>query len=405
MLGEKCMFFKLNAYAYLILGESESSIYDLLNGKIHFVPKEISEELWKLDSGKLEFESAFHKDFYEKLISDNLGKIYNTNVNIEKIRIGLPKFIDNIASRKIRIYNLYLQIENKCNLNCSFCYSDSRNYKMTGCRQYKIKSNIDLALYKRAIFEAFGLGCRTLHLLGGEPLLRINIIIDLIEYAETIGYSAIYIYTNGLLITEDIINKIWTSASFVIQLTTENYLETDSQIKEKFASLCRSKLNYFINICVSNKNFADEKIIFNDLNSYNPLGIVKTFIHRDLENNDYRKYVVEELLSNECTTDEYSFQANIDHHPCLNGKIVVFRDGSVGVCPMIPDGAIYSLYESNLHKIITSDYIKAMWNRPISTHSSCEVCSLRLYCSDCIAITRSIDEEHIRAFCRKELKR
>lgn len=398
------MFFKLNTYAYLILGDNGSSIYDLLNGKIHSVPKDVSEELWKLDSGKLELENAIHKSYYEKLIQQNLGRVYETNANVEKIRLGLPKFIDNIASRKFRINNLYLQIENECNLSCSFCYSDNRNFKMTGCRKYRVESDLDLEIYKKAILEAYDLGCRTLHLLGGEPLFNVDIIIDLTKYAKTIGYTSICLYTNGLLVTESIINKLGTSVIFIIQLMTENYSKISREIKSTLHQLTEKKCAYYINICVSKDNFNDDKMILNDINMYKPLGVVKTFVHRDLENDKYKEYVTSEIFNTNCNIDEGQFHANINHHPCLNGKVVVFRDGKVGACPMLYESAELSLYESDLCNIISSNYIKSMWDRPISTHSSCVACSLRLYCPDCIAITREADKQHVRAFCRKQLE-
>lgn len=397
------MYFKLNSYAYLVLGEDGASIYDLRSGVIYSVPKELSKELWNLDSGKIKLESCLDTKFYEKLIRLNLAKTYKANVIIDKIRMGLPKYCDSYTRQKKRIHHLYLQIEDICNLGCSYCFPDKRNYKMTGCRQYNIGGNIDVILYKKAIYEAHALGCKALHLIGGEPFIQSEIIIELAEHAAAMGYSSVFVYTNGLLLTENILELLDPSAQFVIQIATENFTTLSKQLKKRFDLLLKHNKKYYFNICVSNDSYQNDKTIYEYVVTLNPVGIFKTFIYKNLESDGYKKHVSKAIHQDICKINENTFFHNIHHHPCLNGKITIFKDGRTGVCPMMPHLANLSLYELSLSEIVLSEDIESLWNRPISTRSTCEVCSLRFYCHDCIAINRSNDEKHIRAFCRKQL--
>ncbi len=86
--------------------------------------------------------------------------------------------------------NLLIEVTNKCNNKCLFCYND--------CMRRE-KKFIDKDICQKALREAYDLGMREVGFyVVGEPLLDKRLK-DFIKYAKDLGYSYVYITTNGLL--------------------------------------------------------------------------------------------------------------------------------------------------------------------------------------------------------------
>lgn len=86
--------------------------------------------------------------------------------------------------------NMLLEVTNACNHKCIFC----ANRKMS-----RKKRMIDIEFSKRILLEAYELGMREVGFYStGEPLLNTHL--DLfIQAAKNIGYTYVYITTNGAL--------------------------------------------------------------------------------------------------------------------------------------------------------------------------------------------------------------
>lgn len=94
---------------------------------------------------------------------------------------------------------LMLEVTNVCNNKCAFCASlvSKRNRGM-----------IDSELAKRIIKEAYDLGAREICMHSmGEPLLHKNLA-EFVKLAKDLGYEYIYLDTNGILATADVINSV-----------------------------------------------------------------------------------------------------------------------------------------------------------------------------------------------------
>ncbi|MDO4189771.1 MAG: radical SAM protein, partial [Lachnospiraceae bacterium] len=107
------------------------------------------------------------------------------------------KSIDNESFISIPSFpnkNMILEVTNRCNHNCIFCY----HYKMT-TRQCDIDENLAI----RVIHEAYELGMREIGFSkSGEPFLNSNLN-QYINEAHNTGYEYIYLTTNGQLVTKE----------------------------------------------------------------------------------------------------------------------------------------------------------------------------------------------------------
>lgn len=95
--------------------------------------------------------------------------------------------------------SILLEINNTCNLNCIFCANNKMKRK---------RKNISHDLAIKIIKDAFEFGIREIGFyMTGEPLLNDDLS-NYITYAKEIGYSYIYITTNGILADLDKISKL-----------------------------------------------------------------------------------------------------------------------------------------------------------------------------------------------------
>lgn len=94
---------------------------------------------------------------------------------------------------------MLVEIANYCNHRCNFCAFP----KMT-----RPKNFIDPELFKRTAQEAFDLGLREIGLHGGAEPLTNKSLDEHIATCEKIGYTYIYLTTNGTLAKHDRLKKI-----------------------------------------------------------------------------------------------------------------------------------------------------------------------------------------------------
>lgn len=146
----------------------------------------------------------------------------------------------------------------RCNLMCVGCYS----YKYT-------KKDIEYVHLKKLLSEVRNYGVRFITISGGEPLLYK----ELFEMAEEYSDMVFLMYTNGLLIDENVAEKIARSGNIFPAISVEGFeKETDERRGKgvfdsvlKAMELLRSKGVFFgFSVTPTSRNtdiIADDKFI------------------------------------------------------------------------------------------------------------------------------------------------
>ncbi len=149
----------------------------------------------------------------------------------------------------------YLFTEFKCNLDCHYCWAFDN--KVKGMTE-------DVA--KRSIDWLHGTGCRVLAFMGGEPLLRPDLIHRVTDYAAKKGFW-IYLPTNARLLRTDVIDKLADAGMSTFNIAVDSVELRKSlpkalaPIREQFKYLVRKQYDYgysvFFNINICRNNLAD----------------------------------------------------------------------------------------------------------------------------------------------------
>lgn len=152
---------------------------------------------------------------YKKFDSiEKLANIYQLNVEALKKDISILQhygFIDKVNStitvrqKTGRVFDAWIHITNKCNLDCIYCYID------------KSPEDMSLELAHRIIKQIVN-ECRknksnriNLRFAGGEPLCKIDLIKEIVEFCSQEYRDIIFSYniiTNGTLLNEEIVSYL-----------------------------------------------------------------------------------------------------------------------------------------------------------------------------------------------------
>ena len=95
---------------------------------------------------------------------------------------------------------LWLELTNRCNLQCTHCYSESSPY--SGAQDILTEHE-----YKALLSDARTLGCRQVQFIGGEPTLNKSLP-QLISFASHLGYEFIEVFTNLLTLEDALITTL-----------------------------------------------------------------------------------------------------------------------------------------------------------------------------------------------------
>jgi MoaA/NifB/PqqE/SkfB family radical SAM enzyme len=180
------MYYNFNDNVYLVKGNAKSCVYDFNTLKLYSVNKELSDELDKINTAKVQVGS----------LNDSLQSIIEAFIKMGLIVVSptsITKFIEEREYTPTTSKLAWVEITNKCNLKCRHCYNES----YASSEQVMTFEN-----YKLVIDSILKIGIKKLSIIGGEPYFDGNNLRTMLDYA--IGkFNVIEIFTNGTLISDD----------------------------------------------------------------------------------------------------------------------------------------------------------------------------------------------------------
>ncbi len=93
---------------------------------------------------------------------------------------------------------LFIELTSQCNEKCIHCYADSAPER---------SDFLSLEEVQQVLTEARHLGQANVQFTGGDPLIHRHLV-DLLAYAHDLNFASIEIYTNGLLLSQAMLDKI-----------------------------------------------------------------------------------------------------------------------------------------------------------------------------------------------------
>ncbi|MBW1711917.1 MAG: radical SAM protein [Deltaproteobacteria bacterium] len=185
---------------------------------------------------------------------------YKSLNGVRAVRRWIVPYVNSrLRPNEFRPVLCYLYTDWKCNIDCHYCFQ--YNNHLPGMTLDIAKSSID---WLKSI------GCRVLPLMGGEPLIRKDFILEVIRYAADKGFF-VYLPTNGLLMDKAFIDEMGRCRVAAVNLAVDCVARKKGlpkaleRIEDQFQYLVerQSKYGYllFFNINICRNNLEDVKLL------------------------------------------------------------------------------------------------------------------------------------------------
>jgi MoaA/NifB/PqqE/SkfB family radical SAM enzyme len=266
---------------------------------------------------------------------------------------------------------MIFSITNRCNLRCKGCYHQAlRDISRPEMSEEKLRS---------VIREARDLGISFVVLAGGEPLVRR----DILKITQDFPDIIFLMFTNGLLITDELVTQLKTQKNLVPLVSLEGYEEDTNErrgsgvyerIKGIIEKIKKQDVFFGTSLTVTRNNFetiTDEKFIGNLTN----LGCkLLLFAEYTPVKPDTEDWVITDNQREKLNEIMNSFRAKYsalfvsvpgdekDFGGCLSagrGFIHISAEGDVEPCPFAPYSDT-NIRDKSLKEALQSNLLKAI---------------------------------------------
>lgn len=174
-------------------------------------------------------------------------------------RWAIPYLNSRIHGSEFRPVLCYLFTEWQCNIDCHYCFQYNNN-----------QPGMDLETAKSAVDWLKSIGCRVIPLMGGEPLMRKDFVVEIVRYGAENGFF-MYLPTNGYLIDKAFVDEIGSAGVAAINLAVDSVAPRRGlpkallSIEPQFRYLVERQKKYgyllFFNINICRTNIKDIKLL------------------------------------------------------------------------------------------------------------------------------------------------
>jgi MoaA/NifB/PqqE/SkfB family radical SAM enzyme len=172
---------------------------------------------------------------------------------------AIPYLRSRIYCNQLRPVLCYLYTEWKCNIDCHYCHQFDNS-----------KEGMSFQTARSSMDWLKTLGCRVIGLMGGEPLLRKDFLLDVIRYGNENGFF-VYLPTNGYLLDKAFIDEMGQAGVAAVNLAVDCIAPRKGlpkallAIEPQFRYLTERQKKYgyllFFNINICRTNIKDAKLL------------------------------------------------------------------------------------------------------------------------------------------------
>lgn len=365
------MFFRLNAFAFLVAGEKDYSIYDMKNNFIYMLNREAGMLIKRLENNvDLDTLKEYEKhknvcmDFLGMLAQKGLGDFFENEVHIEKFRFNAPIQKKGMLEPVPQYVKCYLEISNECNLKCSFC-GKSKYINWLGCQScFRNQNHQEASIkYDKLVSELEEIGVKELILGGREPFCKSEVIYKLIEQCKKNSRINLIITTPGSVEANEIlkVSSLYEKIKLnIVVFATRRFSEFLSEEMQEFirkqeklfSVLHKNNIPYSVTLQIYDKNRNYAEAIIRDIKT--ELGITPMIADIvDMEKREKLTHIGmnQKMLSQYRNPREFYLRKS--YNPCLYGVFSIDLFGNVNPCPGIHK-ALGNITDNTLHEILSN---------------------------------------------------
>jgi radical SAM protein with 4Fe4S-binding SPASM domain len=384
--------FALEKNCFLVEGAKRGAIYNLENGRVYSVDKYVVELVKKLENGiKIQTLLQSYQDVslaekatacIKNLINLKLGHVLTNGERINKIVFEKPAPLEFV----------WLEITGACNLKCLHCYQAEK-------KPNHPKDKMTDEDWIRVMQQVYTVGCKKLQFIGGEPTIKPERLIKLIEISKKIGFEFVEVFTNATLINDSDIaffgaNQINVAVSVYgskpeihdkVTRVKGSFEKTINNLKKMVNAGIKTRVG-IVAMSVNQDNVYDAQQFIQNLGVPNvkidpvrPCGNGKD--SQLIPTEILKKYQISKPSFSHCTFKK--FQRVRCGHNCFSKNICVTPTGDVLPCIMERDLVLGNIFDNPISEIIGTKKALKIRNITKDQVEVCKDCEYRYCCFDC----------------------
>ena len=380
------MQYFLNNNVEYVSGKKYSALYDFNNKQIFKLNGDGVKALMAgLHDSYIDVPEGATIEFLNNLTAQGLLTMSPTSKNI------------GIEKNDIKMIYAWLELTEKCNMNCIHCYGEF------GHPSPSIKSSyLHVSDWKRIIDNLALAELKNIQFIGGEPLLYPH-------FKEILAYShsknmSVDMFTNGYFLNEEIISALKKyNATVRVSLYGHTPELHDAithcpgsfeRIDCALDSLKTNNVNAYIAVVIMSEN---EKY-FDDIKNYvtNKGYLFSYDVIRPVSHGAQSQHCIsnsELLVSRYHTCPDFSiseehFKKSLEWNPCWFGKVAITSVGDVLPCTFSRELVCGNVLKDSQESI--QNNLLHYWSLNKDKIEHCRECEYRYACHDCRPISLSI---------------
>ena len=391
--------FKLYGHCKLVEGINGLCIYDLINGDIVELEDRFQDVFKRyLDTQALSATDNF--DIINELVHSNLGFLtYQNNIYIDDVDFSHSPMFESLLMPNYTISNIFLELTNKCNLNCLFCSEENKIYRSTGCKKYDYNiTNFREVDYESVVMQAKMLDVTRVIIIGGEPLLEKKKLENILNLCSGLDLTPV-VYSNGSISFTDVIKDllIKTDGKVVIQSlfnNDEDYAMFTgvngvwSKQKSNVDSLLGKGIRVRIIVPLGRFNDTMENTAINYF-SAKKIPVTVQYIMPYPENNFYSVKLKDDMLDRSKFLDRVNPLIYYRHKKqqfCFSNMLAISYNGDIYACPSLRDFPLGKVSTHKLREIFDNETYSKLAGLSKDKIKGCSNCKFRYGCTVCRAL-------------------
>ncbi|HLF27704.1 MAG TPA: radical SAM protein [Anaerolineae bacterium] len=410
--------FLLDPSCYLVGGAKRSALYNLKSGNVFSIDETAAKVLERCENG-LSLEAVLSEvdgvqpdelmAYLKQLAVAGMGNFYERPLPfIEKLQPNLT--LEQKVRRRVSqpVSYAFLELTPECNYACTFCTpTETAARRRTGCMRWVMDTAIEPMLrddeWLTVIDDLAWIGCPALHFIGGEPLLREELLIKLIDRARGQGIAKIYLSTNTTLLGDEQVDFFARQGVHLfIQLVSHRPAVHDRLtgcpgsyrlLTRNLGKLKRAGCPYSFTLLLTEDTHTEQTGALEYFRAFDPYQVSVDWLRPGAPRDAAPSGMAPSLFR--CRpqfpplTAGPFFQRR-DSHACWMGKLAITANGSVLPCIIARKELIGHVRHKSVKHLYRDKDFDFYWHFNIDKVEGCNGCEFRYACFDCRPLARSV---------------
>jgi MoaA/NifB/PqqE/SkfB family radical SAM enzyme len=400
---DRMRYFRLAADCLLVEGENGGAIYDIHGCRLFLLDDQAHNLLRKCERNELLGDQLGESEtlFLEELQDKGIGFFDFKPAYVDKFLLHQPIKFKGMITQPPEFFRVDWAITNECDLKCNFCGRADETLSWRACQtclrhDKGLENEWIPSSCENFINTIDSLGVKVLHIRGGNPLLRLN---HLQQIVQSVRYTSLdlVITTPGTCVDIKKLIDLCEGGRARINIVmfglnsgvVDQVCACNGVLRQQMAligALTEARLPFLVTILLSQSSLFQRQQALEFIRNCNLAGYSAGEIHFiNAMGKGFRlSHVGEDTRPLNPWQSVEDFYSRLQFNSCMNGRFEISCDGKLRPCAG-NHRVLGDIVDGGLRTALARTDLYDIWERNKGSVLPCRYCELRYACADCSA--------------------